>query len=1134
MIGLFICVCILAVLLFETQVKKEVLSSVEREFQDASQRLKQTLTTSISQSNSDIRFLHATPPISGLPRAFYNDGIDPYDGTTFQQWKERLEIIFIGFMENNLAVEQLRIIEVSALGKELIRVQRRGAAVEAVPDFSLQPKAEMSYFLPSSQLEASQIYLSPLSLNREFGEITFPYKPTLRFSVPIYSKQGKRFGFLIMNINANTLIENLKATVFDYSQLVISSAEGDIIYHPIEKYRFSRDLSPDTNWHALYEQPLIYNVLYFLNSRENDAEQYYGLSYKVQTRTGTKYNFVDFTLLAPEQHIYKLINNKRVSTYSFLGIIILFTLVLLFIFQRNAARSQMVADARKESSAIVDGSIDAIIGLNLEGKLTSVNYTAEHLLSASRNTSLGKGYEELVLLNQFPIKDYINDLKENKPQVKDERLAVIFDKPYYFAISVSPVFSEYRELSGLALIVRDISKEKEAEVKVKRLNSELEAKVRERTFALAQAKDQAIKNSDIKSAFIANISNELRTPLKSIIGSLNRLKHESLSGNSKSLLMVMEQSTTHLNLLINDILDLSQIEAGNLELNLSQFNPRELIERLVESCSVSAFDKGLEVYLDTSELHCHHAFADTLRLTQIINNLISNAIKFTINGFIKITVSSKIIDPHKVTLSVSVEDTGLGIDKKTFSHLFEAFNHVDNSISAESGRTGLGLAICKQLCQMMEGDIEVKSTLNEGSVFSFHVQIDSQGNENIIESQAYDAKNVLIINNNKDTREFIGELIERQGGNVTLHTFDEIEQLHVDAFDFAFLDMKDNTMGQFNQVISLFKQQSSQLDIVVLHQPSEPIPKNLEATVFKLCKPVHHSNLLSAAGGGVVKITQQNKNIELAGEGYKFSPQFIEQLDGCHILVVDDSDINIGVACDALASLPVKINTASNGVEAITKLTESGVSGQPISCMLMDCEMPILDGYQACKKIRLGEAGDLFKDIPIIAMTANEMVGDKHRCLSFGMNDYIEKPIQASELQRKLIKWALSNYENLKLALNERALQKEVLWDREATLSRLLNKEILLEKICRMFTETAPKKFNELKKLLDEKDYEQVRQVAHSLKGLCGELSASTLRQAFSEIELQAKSGQLNVDEQIAFLDENLPKLLSEMKTLYK
>ncbi|WP_275074575.1 ATP-binding protein [Pseudoalteromonas ostreae] len=1117
---------VLAVLLFETHVKKDVLMQIDSEFSTTNLRLKEVVTSFISRAKSDISFLHSTPPISGLPRAHYNNGIDPYDGTTYTQWKERLETIFIGFMENNLNIEQLRIIAVTAAGEELIRVQRRGASVEAVADYSLQPKSGELYFLPSSQLEAKQIYLSPMSLNREFGEVTFPYKPMLRLSIPIYSEEGKRFAFLIMNVNANALIEKLTASVFDYSQLIISTSEGDFLYHPNEKYRFTRDLAPNITWDTLYEQPIRYQGLYLLDLKQKAGDQYYVCSDTVQMRPGKKFSYINLSTVISKQYIDTMISDKRLLTYGFLLVIIFFSVILLITSYRNTTRSQMLAEARRESSAIVDGSIDAIVGLNLKGELTSLNFSAERLLSTSRSLSIGRHTSELMLLQQLPIDTYIAGLESSKPQIHDERSVEVNGQCYFFAISVSPVFSEQLVINGLALIIRDISKEKEAEVKVKRLNSELESKVRNRTQDLAEAKDQAIKNSDIKSAFISNISHQLRSPLNGVIGTLNILKREELPEKSRRLISTMELNTANLSVLINDILDLSKIEAGKLTLNFKTFNPKYLIEGLVESSSIMAFDKELEVYLDTRGLNCQRAVSDPLRLTQIINNLIHNAIKFTERGFIKVKVDLEKIEDQKHKLIISVQDTGAGIEYSAQQHLFKAFNQADSSFNVGSGSTGLGLSICKKLCLMMGGDIKVRSVPNEGSTFSFEIVIDSV--ENTPKSKLYLSKKALVVNSNKEYQELLGQLICHEGGDVELSSFEDLADVTAEPYDIIFFDAQDNKNGELEQIIDDFMHHNSNAKIVVLHKPGSPLPKGISSKVTKISKPFTQSDLLRVIGLTLSKLDRLQLLTVEASENSDIPVQILEQIDGCSILIVDDNEINIAVAAGALDLLPIHIKTASNGEQAIEALKLSCLA-KPIRCILMDCQMPILNGYQACEKIRAGDAGNEFINIPIIAMTANAMMGEKEKCLSVGMNDYISKPIQANEAQAKVIEWALSNYEKNVPPVTGILVEKEVLWDQSAALSRLLNKEALLIKICTMFIKTAPEKFKQLTEFVDDGNYEQVRQVAHSLKGLCGEISADKLRSVFAEIELQASKGQLDIEKEFSLLEKLLPVLLNDM-----
>ena len=1118
-----------AVYFFEGHVKSDVLGSIDQEFTETQERLKEIVTSSIAESKSDLRFLYSTPPISGLPRAEFNDGIDPYDGTTYNQWKERLETIFIGFMENNLAVEQLRVIAITAEGKELIRVQRVGASVEAVPDYSLQAKSGEPYFLPSSQLETNQIYMSPLTLNKKFGEVVFPYQPMLRFSIPVFSDKGKRYAFLIMNVNANALIDNLKRTVFNYSDLIISSSEGDFIYHPVEDYQFSRDLNPDLTWEKVYSQKVQYQGLYTVTSTLNPNLQFYVHSTKVKTRPRNKYGYINFNLLVPEKYVEMLVNEKREITYGFLAAIGVFTSILLIMFYRNATRSQLLAEARREASAIVDGSIDAIVGLNLEGELTSVNNTAERLLSISKVTALGKPAIDIEFLSKLPTQTYINDMQSSKSQIKDELSEQFDETTFHFAISVSPVFSEHNTLIGLALIIRDITKEKDAEIKVKRLNTELEAKVRKRTQALAEAKDDAIKHSDIKSAFISNISHELRTPLNGVIGTLNILKREELSDKSRNLVEMMEQSASNLNLLINDILDLSKIEAGKLDLNLKTINLQLLIERLVESSAIRAFDKGLNVYLDTSDLNCENVKTDPLRLTQILNNLISNAIKFTDKGYIKVIVSSERISEGTHNLKVKVQDTGIGIASSTQGQLFDAFQQASTAISEKFGGTGLGLSICKQLCQLMDGDISVSSTLNQGSVFTFNIKVRCNGENSQVTEKCYENKAILVASSNPNIWEVLDKTISLLGGIVSTCSMAELGAHKSKVFDYVFLDYEDDTTNNIGSIIEVLSENNQSAQFITLHQPGNPLPKGIASKVSQITKPATQTELVQVAGYEVPK----GEPLYLLSEtsGFELADDVIEQLKGGTVLIVDDNEINIEVAKGALDELPINILTASNGQDAIELLNHFNTNEKQINCILMDCQMPILDGYQVCEKIRTGKAGKSFIDVPIIAMTASAMAGEKEKCLAVGMSDYVSKPIEAVKVLEKVVKWSLSSYEGqskaIPLAGNE--LKEEKLWDREQALARLLNKEVLLNKICEVFVVKVPIKVQELIEQHKKGNSEEVRQIAHALKGMCGEISANKLRELFSDIEVIAEKGNLDIGAQLVTIEQMIPRLVEDI-----
>ncbi len=602
-----------------------------------------------------------------------------------------------------------------------------------------------------------------------------------------------------------------------------------------------------------------------------------------------------------------------------------------------------------------------------------------------------------------------------------------------------------------------------------------------------------------------------------------------MSGKSRNLVEMMELSASNLNLLINDILDLSKIEAGKLDLNLKTINLQLLIEKLVESSAIRAFDKGLNVYLDTSDLNCENVKTDPLRLTQILNNLISNAIKFTDKGYIKVIVSSERISEDTHNLKVNVQDTGIGIAPSTQGQLFDAFQQASTAISEKFGGTGLGLSICKQLCQLMDGDISVSSTLNQGSVFTFNIKVRCSGENSQVTEKCYENKAILVASSNPNIWEVLDKTISLQGGIVSTCSMAEIGAHKSKAFDYVFLDYEDDTTNNIGSIIEVLSENSQSAQFITLHQPGNPLPKGIASKVSQITKPVTQTELVQVAGYEVPK----SDPLYLLSEtsGFELSDDVIEQLKGCTVLIVDDNEINIEVAKGALDELPINILTASNGRDSIELLNHFNTSEKQINCILMDCQMPILDGYQVCEKIRTGKAGESFIDIPIIAMTASAMAGEKEKCLAVGMSDYVSKPIEAVKVLEKVVKWSLSSYEGQSKAipLAGNKLKEEKLWDREQALARLLNKEVLLNKICEVFVVKAPIKVQELIEQHKKGNSEEVRQIAHALKGMCGEISANKLRELFSDIEVIAEKGNLDIGAQLVTIEQMIPRLVEDI-----
>lgn len=1126
---------------YESNIRNATLEQIQFQLSENSESLEELVTNSIARYKADLRFLHYTPPVSGLARSSANEGIDPFDQTTFAQWKHRLETIFSGFLENNLAIEQLRLIEITAEGKEIIRVQRRGGAIEVVPEHELQLKAGEPYYLPSTQLSPKQIYMSPLSLNKEYGEIAFPHKPTLRFSISVFDEKGRRYAFLIMNVDATRLIEQLSGSVFDYSHLVISGSEGYIIYHPVSEYRYTRDLSPEITWDSLYKQKQSFRSLKLMTKQFDDNQNVFVFTKKVKTRAEAKHGYINLHIMLPEQYFESLLNDKRLITYLTIMTLLLVMTALLVLYSRNAQRAQLLADTRREAAAIVDGSQDAIIGVNLESKITSLNNAAQVMLRLSRDMCIGKNVTDIKLISQLPVKKYVDKLSRSGLKVQEEQTIDTEDKKLHLSISVSAVLSEQGDLSGLALMIRDVSREKEAELKIKRLNSELESKVRQRTRSLTAAKEQAIKHSDFKSEFISNISHELRTPLNRVVGTINILKREKLESKSRRLVEIMEHSILNLSLLINDILDLSKIEAGKLDISSSPFDPVALIETVAESASIQAQEKGIELLIDAHELNCSEVNADPLRFTQILNNLLNNAIKYTEQGSVKLTAKGKVVDTS-YRLSVTVEGSDLGISQVAQQKLFDAFHQAESEIAKEFGGIGLSLSICRKLCQLMGGDIEFRSTQGEGSQLSFYIAIPLESTELQEQQKPLQQSHCLLLLQLGDFKKHFANLLQTYGAKTQSIAIDEAEELNdKEPFDYIFIDINWYKAQPENSKIMLSSGSFLDAKLVLISDVICGELAELNPVYKRITKPVTQSDIISLVGKAPRDYEPSLLSLEESTRS-EFTPQEINSIYGSRVLIVDDNEVNVEVASGLLSFLPIEIVSASNGKAAIEQLRASAESAKPFDCVLLDCQMPVMNGYQTIENIRAGDAGEQLRSIPVIAMTANAMTGEREKCLLSGMDEYLCKPLNAEQLRLKVIKLLLSGSKvsksrdsltednNNQLSKPNDDVSDELLWSAQDALERLMDNSSLMEKVLSLFVSSVPDKMKKLNEAVVSKDPEQVVQLAHSLKGLCGEICAYQLRTLFSEIESKASKGSLACTEELQQAQKLLPALIESIQ----